>query len=140
MNMLCYRYGIVCLLCLLGACRTTRQKISTAEQHTFQQAQTQLWWDSTMRYWYFHTDSAFSYHPDSGLHTLSGRLMGWEFRVNHRKEQFTMDRESSYKDKVKGLTRDRQGIWRLSHYITIPLVMILLIAICYRIRVNITKT
>src|SRR5690606_2135621 len=33
----------------------------------------------------------FRYRADSGLHTLSGRLLGWEVRVNHRQEQRSSD-------------------------------------------------
>jgi len=125
---------------MASSCSTLRKRMDSAEQHRFAYTHTAFASDSAVRYWHFISDTAFSYHPDSGLRTLSGRLLGWERRVSLRLEEHTLDSASSYQHSAKELTRDRKSIWQLHHYISILLLMVLVVAICYRIRVNITKT
>lgn len=65
------------LLALLGACGITKRS-STASisaqydrQHTFSYNFSE---DSVHKYWYFHTDSPFYYHPEMGLWAFSGHI------------------------------------------------------------------
>jgi len=83
--------------------------MNSAEQHRFAYTHTAFASDSAVRYWYFASDSAFSYHPDSGLRTLSGRLLGWERRVSLRLEEHTLDSASSYQHSAKELARDSRN-------------------------------
>lgn len=90
------------LLLLLGvACRSTkfqREQFSTDRQQSYavwQNGQSEVFdfTDSTGRYWYLKTDSAFHYHPDSGLQGRQGVLALWESRV--QREGRAMQADSS---------------------------------------------
>ena len=113
------------ILLLVPSCHTVRKKIERDEQSRFQYAQTAFMSDSAVRYWYFASDSAFSYHPDSGLNTLSGRLLGWEVNVNHKLEQYTLDSASSLQHDETEVTRDKRRIWSLGYTVFVFLGAIL---------------
>ena len=107
--------GIAYLTLLLtSSCYTMRKKMNSGEQHQFAYTHTAFASDSAVRYWYFASDSAFVYHPDSGLRTFSGRLLGWESNVNHKLVQHTLDSASSYQHSAKELSRERRNIWPIS--------------------------
>lgn len=115
------------ILLLVSSCHTVRKKIERDEQSRFQYAQTAFISDSAVRYWYFYSDSAFSYHPDSGLHTPSGRLLGWEVNVNHKLEQYTLDSASRLQHDETEVTRDKRRIWSLGYTVFIFLGAILVV-------------
>lgn len=121
-------------LLLTSSCYTMRKRANSAEQHRFAYAHTAFTSDSTFRYWYFASDSAFSYHPDSGLRTLSGRLLGWEYRVNHQSEEHTVDSTSNFQYRGKELIRDSPSIWPRLRFIAVLLAVALILASYYRSR------
>ncbi|MDR2285097.1 MAG: hypothetical protein LBE37_17925 [Sphingobacterium sp.] len=49
------------------------------------------WWDSTGRYWHFTTDSAFYYHPDSGLYAARGMLSMSESNLQVQRQELLLD-------------------------------------------------
>lgn len=128
-------YGIACLtLLLISSCYTMRKRMDSAEQHGFAYTHTASASDSAFRYWYFASDSAFSYHPDSGLRTLSGRLLGWEYRVNHQSEEHTVDSTSKLQYSGKESTRNNASIWPMIRFIAVLLAVALILARYYRSR------
>ncbi len=82
-----------------SSCRTVKQKTSTQEsmiqkQYTetqSRQAAVSQWWDSTGRYWSFNSDSAFYYHPDSGLYAGSGTLSVSENKITLQTQNTVVD-------------------------------------------------
>lgn len=110
-----YGTATVQLTLLLAACNTLRQKVVREEQDHVQYAQMAAASDSLFRAWYVYADSGFRYHPDSGLHTLSGRLLGWEVRVNHRQEQRSSDSMGRVRFSESEMQRNNtaSGPWRL---------------------------
>ncbi|MBD1434383.1 hypothetical protein H8B06_16240 [Sphingobacterium sp. DN00404] len=116
------------VLSLASSCHTVRHKTKTDQHNRFQYAQTVFVSDSAVRYWHFSSDSTFSYHPDSGLRTLSGRLMGWELRVNHQKEQHTLDSVISRQHNETELKRNSRDIWPISYTFFVWVVAIFVIA------------
>lgn len=88
------------LLLLLGvACRSIklqREQFSTDRQQSYaawQNGQSEVFdfTDSTGRYWYLNTDSAFYYHPDSGLWGKQGAMAIWESSVQREKHAVQAD-------------------------------------------------
>lgn len=108
---------------LASSCNTLRKKTERKEQHRYAYAQSAFTSDSILRHWYFTSDSAFSYHPDSGLHTFSGRLLGWERRVNHSREQHTLDSAGSYQHNANELARDGRKTWKLPFFVVASLLI-----------------
>ncbi|RZF57992.1 hypothetical protein EWE74_20205 [Sphingobacterium corticibacterium] len=102
--------------------------MNNAEQHGFSYTHTTFASDSAFRYWYFASDSAFAYHPDSGLRTLSGRLFGWEYLVNHRSEEHTVDSASSYQYNAKESTRNSAHNCLLCYAVFLLLMVSFIIA------------
>ncbi|PRD54713.1 hypothetical protein C5749_14870 [Sphingobacterium gobiense] len=92
-----------------------RKKMNSNVQHQFAYAHTAFASDTAIRHWYFASDSAFAYHPDSGLRTFSGRLLGWESSVSHKLEQHTVDSASNFQYSAKELTRDSHNIWTIGY-------------------------
>ncbi|WP_165384779.1 hypothetical protein [Sphingobacterium corticibacterium] len=120
---------IACLALLLtSSCYTLRKRMNNAEQHGFSYTHTTFASDSAFRYWYFASDSAFAYHPDSGLRTLSGRLFGWEYLVNHRSEEHTVDSASSYQYNAKESTRNSAHNCLLCYAVFLLLMVSFIIA------------
>lgn len=108
-----------------------RKRANSGEQHGFAYAHTAFASDSAIRYWYFASDSAFAYHPDSGLRTFSGRLLGWESNVSHKLEQQNLDSVSSYQHNAKESTRHSASNCLLRYAIFLLLLVIFVIA--YRV-------
>lgn len=98
-----------------SSCHTFRHKTKTDQHNRFQYAQTAFVSDSAVRYWHFNSDSAFSYHPDSGLRTLSGRLLGWELSLNHKLDHYTVDSVRSFRYSTNERTRNRGNIGSISY-------------------------
>lgn len=88
MNMLNFRTMKTMFICLLAAtgllaCRSTKERmwetyrqdaISDVVSYIYSRQQ-QRTLDSTRQLWSFYSDSAFTFHPDSGLQALSGYLL-----------------------------------------------------------------
>lgn len=78
---------------LIISCRTSKHRL--VEQKATQQIrlsasqewQQYLQQDSTKRYWHFASDSAFYFHPDSGLWAQGGWLYAEEQSVHTREQQ-----------------------------------------------------
>lgn len=98
----------------------------------FQYAQTVLASDSAIRHWYFSSYSAFSYHPDSGLRTFSGRLLGWEFSVNHKLEQQTVHSMGEWKYDEREVGRNGGEIQLVGYVLFVLLAIIFVIASLYK--------
>ncbi|NGM64417.1 hypothetical protein [Sphingobacterium sp. SGR-19] len=108
-----------------------RKRMDSAEQHGFAYTHTASASDSAFRYWYFASDSAFSYHPDNGLRTLSGRLLGWEYRVNHQSEEYTVDSTSKLQYSGKESTRNSASNYLLRY--AIFLLPVVSFVVAYRV-------
>ena len=82
-----------------SSCRTLKEKAeqqqSMVQKHYTEtqsrQAAMSQWWDSTGRYWYFTTDSAFYYHPDSGLYAAQGMLSMSESNLQVQRQELLLD-------------------------------------------------
>lgn len=120
-----YGTASVQLTLLLAACTTLRQKVVREEQDHVQYAQMAAASDSLFRAWYVYADSGFRYHPDSGLHTLSGRLLGWEVRVNHRQEQSSSDSVGRVRSSETETQRNNtaSGLWRFAFVAAVALII-----------------
>lgn len=108
------KYSVIISLMLIFSCRTVKEK---NEQFNYQREQTYTNWqrqqaqgfqisDSTGRYWSFRTDSAFYYHPDSGLRALSGALVLWEKSL--LKQVWSSKLDSS---RTEVLTHEKLNTW-----------------------------
>jgi|SRR5690606_19571848 len=132
--------GGVCLILLLASsCYTMRKKTNSGEQHQFAFAHTALASDSAVRYWYFASDSAFAYHPDSGLRTVSGRLLGWESSVSHKLEQHTLDSNSSWKQNETEVRRNSGNIWLIGYTFLVSVGVIFVIVFLAHYKFYIEK-
>lgn len=94
---------------MVSSCNTMRKKVENKANHRYTFTQSVAASDSAMRYWHFASDSAFAYHPDSGLRTTSGHLLGWELSTKRRLEQQIRDSVSNYEHGTKELTRDSRN-------------------------------
>lgn len=101
------QYVVLGLLLQLGiACRSTkfkREQFSADRQDSYVESQNRQWelfdyMDSTGRYWYLKTDSAFYYHPDSGLWGKQGAIALWESRV--KRKGGSRQADSSYAERL----------------------------------------
>lgn len=81
------------------SCRTRKEK-TEQQQSMFQKKYTETqsrkaamsqWWDSTGRYWSFITDSAFYYHPDSGLYAARGIISMSESNLQVERQELLLD-------------------------------------------------
>lgn len=82
-----------------SSCRTLKEK--TEQQQSMlqkkytetqsRQAAMSQWWDSTGRYWSFITDSAFYYHPDSGLYAARGIMSMSESNLQVERQELLLD-------------------------------------------------
>ncbi len=80
----------IIVIILICSCRMTKESrtrsyLATAHQYAQEeQHRTHLFrqQDSSNRYWMFRTDTAFYFHPDSGLYASGGRL--WLQEIRHR--------------------------------------------------------
>src|SRR5690606_13847887 len=79
------KYVLFTFLLLAGACRSVHEWSSSRLHRHIQASQRQVrvvelfrQQDSSNRYWSFHTDTTFYFHPDSGLHADGGLLLLWE--------------------------------------------------------------
>ena len=121
--------GIAYLTLLLtSSCYTMRKKMNSGEQHQFAYTHTAFASDSAVRYWYFASDSAFVYHPDSGLRTFSGRLLGWESNVNLKLVQHTLDSVGERKHDEREIVRDGSKIQLVCYSLLALMVLIFVIA------------
>ncbi len=93
---------LVALITLLTlSCRTSKHRLE--EQKATQQirvSESQEWQqylarDSTKRYWHFASDSAFYFHPDSGLWAQGGWLYAEEQSARKSKLQFNISHRDS---------------------------------------------
>ncbi|MFD2557180.1 hypothetical protein [Sphingobacterium tabacisoli] len=95
----CFTIITFSILFTFSSCRTLKQK--TFEQESMiqkqytgvqsRQAAMSEWWDSTGRYWFFSTDSAFYYHPDSGLYATQGMLSMSESNLQVHRQELLLD-------------------------------------------------
>lgn len=90
---------LACLLFLGLACgsvkyRTEQSRRDSEQAQEFEhyrQADMFNWMDSAGRYWQLSTDSAFYYHPDSGLRAKEGFMWLWERSVQREGRAAWMD-------------------------------------------------
>lgn len=103
-----------------SSCRSNKESSYTQSRYeTLVQGQTFQHWhhyDSTLRYWYYQSDSAFYFHPDSGLYASSGWLAVGEQSSKYNFGQ--VSRDSSFylhsqqsAEQEKSVTKDRSRRW-----------------------------
>lgn len=92
----------VLIILLTLSCRISKHRLEEkrATQEVFrsesQEWQQYLQQDSTVRYWYFGSDTVFYFHPDSGIWAQSGWLYAEEQSVHKSERQFHVsDRDSA---------------------------------------------
>ncbi|MBL1408693.1 hypothetical protein [Sphingobacterium faecale] len=103
-----------------SACRSNKESNFLQQQvETSSHNQASLQWhrsDSTMRYWYYQSDSPFYYHPEVGLFGTSGRLAVGEKQLKHQAGKIQQDSshylivEQSAGSK-KSIPKDRSSGW-----------------------------
>ncbi|SKB65015.1 hypothetical protein SAMN05660841_01694 [Sphingobacterium nematocida] len=103
------------ILFTFSSCRTVKEK-TTQQSYEREQAYTHWqhkyteafgWMDSTGRYWSFSTDSAFHYHPDSGIYAKQGLLSFWEDKL--QKQVWTSIIDSNYTGAV---VQQQHNLWK----------------------------
>ncbi|MCC2599392.1 hypothetical protein [Sphingobacterium sp. FBM7-1] len=59
------------------------------------------------------------------MHTLSGRLLGWEVRVNHRQEQRSSDSVGRVRSSETETQRNNtaSGLWRFAFVAAVALII-----------------
>ena len=111
-----FRIGVFAILFYASlGCRTTKEKTTqqsyereqayTYQQHKYTEAFG--WIDSSGRYWTFHSDSAFYYHPDSGLRARQGLLSLWENKVQKQAWTSVMDSNNT-----EVLVQEQYSLWK----------------------------
>lgn len=136
-----FRIGIFSILFYaILSCRTIKEKTTqqayereeayTHRQHTYTEAFG--WVDSTWRYWSFRTDSAFHYHPDSGIYAKQGLLSLWENKL--QKQTWTATTNSN---NTEAEIQEQYGLWK-TYYRDIKdskwmvlIVILLILTVCY---------
>ncbi|GEM_PF-2539462 len=94
----------VCFIIAIGmlACRSTKERRSETYRQdaisdvvTFARArQQQISVDSSQQMWSFYSDSAFTFHPDTGLRALSGYLLFAQTALQAKQSQYANDVEA----------------------------------------------
>ncbi|MFD2556705.1 hypothetical protein [Sphingobacterium tabacisoli] len=86
--------------------------------------------DSSNRGWFFRSDTAFYYHPDSGLYARNGILSFWEAGV--KSKQWLSRQDSVYQHNAESVDTHffSTHLQKLSQQKWIPIMGILLLLVC----------
>lgn len=125
---------------MFGACRSVKEKEYKHDQEALSRdvavaSRSLLLWnstDSTVRYWHYLGDTAFYFHPDSGLYASRGQLQMHDYRTGrvsaYRHRDSTLSRKTaantSHTEKEYHLSPGPRREW-LFGAITLLLIIVL---------------